>query len=457
MKGRTMKPVKPVVKKPNPSPDAANSEIWWTDSDTFASGPFFSQFPQGSWSPWQDGLFDWGTLAQSEVGFLTHCPVNKEFIECCHRLGIRCFPYVSFYFGSAKASFGNIESQTYEGVKWADHTDWFARLSQLSTDPTPWEFGSVTDGVGVSFPHTPPDPGTCVVCPNVQGYHDKMKAWVEYVMSQGADGLFVDNLGAGLGKCWGAQQGIHNHIIPDDPANPGANQKKAFAMLLQKVRAVVKQHRPDGLILGNSGDPLGLPQEVQESIDSDMLEGYICGSQGNSIVQYATRSSQQWDQYGQELQAYRNQGKQVLVISPLGSARGIREGAFLCYASARLAGFIWLGGMVGGIPMSHPQVADLYRLQLGKPLTGELSQGAIRYCVFERGLVAVNLDGVNAGNLTIQSTPIPTTYFQDLFPDSPNQPNIKVSVPGGALPIPASSGRIYLFGSTTDYGLNRLT
>ena len=147
----------------------------------------------------------------------------------------------------------------------------------------------------------------------------------------------------------------------------------------------------------------------------------------------------------------------MLVISPLGSVRGIREDAFLCYASARLAGFIWLGGMVGGIPMSHPQVADLYRLQLGKPLTGELSQGAIRYCVFERGLVAVNLDGVHAGNLTIQSTPIPTTYFQDLFPDNPNQPNIKVSVPGGALPIPASSGRIYLFGSTTDYGLNRLT
>ena len=122
---------------------------------------------------------------------------------------------------------------------------------------------------------------------------------------------------------------------------------------------------------------------------------------------------------------------------------------------------------------ADPQVADLYRLQLGKPLTRELAQGAIHYRVFERGLVAVNLDGVNAGDLSLQSPPIPTTYFHfpnipgqpnitttyfhDLSPLLPHQQNIKVFMPGGALPVPASSGRVYLLRSPTDYGLNRLT
>lgn len=427
---------------------AADSESWWMDSETFAAGTFLSQFPFVPWAPWQDGLFDWETLAQSKVRFITHCPVNQDFMDRCHSLGIRCFPYVSFYFGSAKATFGNITSPTYQGVQWADHTDWYARNDPQSVAATPWVFGNASDGVGVTFLNP------CVACCNVQGFHDKMKAWVTYVMSQGADGIFVDNLGLGLEQCWGAQQGIHNHIIPDDTAHPGANQKKAFALLLEQVRVVIKHHKPDGLILGNSGNPLGLAPEIQKSLDSDMLEDYVCGSpDGKSpIVQDVFRSAVDWDKFGQQLQEYRKKGKQILVISGLGSSRGVREDAFLCYASARLAGFIWLAG---NIPISQVTVADLYRIRLGKPVTDELSQGALRYRVFEHGLVAVNLDGVNTENLVIQSPPISAKYFHDLFPDNPAQPIIKIS-PGGTLTIPASSGRIYLFGSATDYGLNRL-
>ncbi|MFA6545531.1 MAG: hypothetical protein WCS99_14020, partial [Limisphaerales bacterium] len=34
---------------------------------------------------------DWDALAQSKVAFITHCPVNREFFQRCHALGIRCF------------------------------------------------------------------------------------------------------------------------------------------------------------------------------------------------------------------------------------------------------------------------------------------------------------------------------------------------------------------------------
>src|SRR3954454_23801989 len=44
---------------------------------------------------------DWGALAQSKVAFITHCPVNRELFQRCHALGIRCFPYVTFYQGFA--------------------------------------------------------------------------------------------------------------------------------------------------------------------------------------------------------------------------------------------------------------------------------------------------------------------------------------------------------------------
>jgi hypothetical protein len=111
--------------------------------------------------------------------------------------------------------------------------------------------------------------------------------------------------------------------------------------------------------------------------------------------------------------------------------------------------------------VSNPLVADLYRLDLGKPLTAELtdSSGGVNYRVFEHGLAAANWKATNA-NLTVESPPIPATWFYDVFaydPSSamPSAPNILVP-PAGSLSIPAMSGRVYLFGSSTDFGLNRL-
>src|SRR5437764_8935330 len=56
---------------------------------------------------------DWNALAQSKVAFITHCPVNRELFERCHALGIRCFPYVTFYQGFAIV--------TQQGVNLKDH------------------------------------------------------------------------------------------------------------------------------------------------------------------------------------------------------------------------------------------------------------------------------------------------------------------------------------------------
>jgi hypothetical protein len=297
-------------------------------------------------------------------------------------------------------------------------------------------------------------------------------------MNQGANGVFIDVL-EGREPCWGEKLGLHKHVVPDDPGNfpkppsdPSANQNKAFALLLKRTRDAIKQHRVDGFIWGNSGNPLDLPApsaltEFQQYIDGDTMEAYICQLDGHGdIVQTRTWEGDPnltWDQLGRKLQAYLGEDKRILVISNLGSKKGVREDAFLCYASARLAGLTWYGLLSPSqISVSVHLTADLYRLHLGEPLTSELtdSSSGINFRVFERGLVAVNWNQADAG-LTVSSPPIPATrFFYDLFaydsyPNTPSRPNIEV-LPGGVLTIPAMSGRIYLFGSSTDYGLNRL-
>jgi hypothetical protein len=292
-----------------------------------------------------------------------------------------------------------------------------------------------------------------------------MVTWVDYVMGLGADGMLVDNI-FGRDACWGQQKGIHQHIFPDGPnfppqtGDPASNQNEAFALLLKRVREVITHHNPDGMILGNSGNPLGVPvlEDFEQYLDSDMIEGYICCSLVTNapIVQTTTwpgDPTMTWDELGRQLQAYLRGGKQILVISdlgPSGSSKGLREDAFLCYASARLAGFIWFGAG-GHHSMADHRAADLYRLRLGAPLTEELTDvlSGIYYRVFERGIVAVNPDQVSARNLTIHAPPIPATRFFDIFPT----PGATVEV----LTIPPYAGRVYLFGSSTDFGLNKLT
>ena len=107
-------------------------------------------------------------------------------------------------------------------------------------------------------------------------------------------------------------------------------------------------------------------------------------------------------------------GKQVQALSYLGhTPYGIKEDALFCYATARLAGFVWNGGFA----VSQPEVASLYRLRLGKPLGGEVEEGGVYWRAFEAGLVAVNPERNKEGFIAFKP-PIPATRFCDLSGDS---------------------------------------
>jgi hypothetical protein len=424
---------------------------WWTDAETFHASPFAN-----NWG--ENGQFDWGTLAQAKFTFTTHCPIDKNFIDRCHQMGVRCFPYVSFFFGADHLQFGPISSNTYEGVDYSQHPDFIERDQQQN--PKSWPFGAVTDGVGVS-PSSP-----FLVCPNYEPFQQKMVDWVDYIMQQGADGIYVDNL-LFRRHCFAP----HQHIYPDNPSDPDAAQNQAFELLLSRVRKVVKSYKPEGLVIGNSGDPLGLlPNQsspgFQQYLDADTLESYICS--GPRTLKWQNLID--WDGFGQKLQAYLAQGKQILAISALvdplpdpGQTVSLpfREDAFLCYCAARLAGLTWYGG-----PMNRAEVADLHRIRLGKPLGAEVTDAASQfsYRVFEHGIVAVNWNQSSAKSFpgqAIAGAALATKlqnvqFFYDQFA-SPDNTTIDTGATSGLLQVPAYSGRVFLFGSSTDYGLNRVS
>jgi hypothetical protein len=403
-----------------------HSESWWTDVETFRAATAID------------------ALAESKVTFTTHCPIGTDFMDRCHN-DLHCFPYDTFYLGSDDVQWGAAHFNAYEGVNFGKHK--FYEFD-ANGNPKPSPFGEPTsDGVGIVLNHC------YITCPNVLEYQDKLVAWVEYIMGLGADGVFVDNLFARQ-PCFGARLGIHPHIFPNppDPADPSA-QNQAFTSLLHRVHQVVRKHKPDGRLLGNSGDPLNLPLEFQQYIASDTLEAYIC--QGVTPQNPTGRTKDwrsgppaiTWDSAGRLLQAYLARDKQILVISDLdtSSPYGVAEDAFLCYASARLAGFIW----TCGIPDSYDaNVRKLFSLRLGKPLTGELTDptSGVNYRVFERGLVAVNPDTINDKILTPRP-PIVGSIFVDVLAGASTN----------VLAVPKYSGRVFLFGASVDVGFGRVT
>lgn len=430
---------------------------WWKDAETFHASTFANDWGQ-------NGHFDWGTLAQNKFTFTTHCPIDKNFIERCHQMGVRCFPYLSFYFGAYNMQFGPIQSNTYEGVDFSQHPDFIER--DQNQNAKPWVFSPTTpDGVGVTFlnlPGPPPPPTSpFLTCPNYAPYHERMLAWVHYIMQQGADGIYVDNLLL-RSQCFAN----HAHIInPDSQNDPDTVQNQAFALLLNQARQVVKSYRPDGLVLGNSGDPLGRITGqswagFQYYLDSDTIEGYVCS--GSRLANWQGKLS--WSDFGQQLQPYLAQGKQILAISgftvtnPTGWDSQLREDAFLCYCAARVAGLTWYGG-----PLERQEIADLHRVRLGSALAPAVTDSAsqLSYRVFEQGVVAVNWSAA-AQSFSYKNpvspvapTPPAPEFFYDLF--TPSFTPIDLSATSGLISVPAQSGRVFLFGSSTDYGLNRLS
>ncbi|HPO16683.1 MAG TPA: putative glycoside hydrolase [Candidatus Hydrogenedentes bacterium] len=344
------------------------------------------------------GNNDWDALAESKVAFVTHCPINREYFARCHALGIRCFPYVTFYQGFA--------SMTYEGVNLKDHPEF------IEVD----EAGNLTR---TGFWTSEDAKNMYTTCPNVQAYQDAMVEWVHKIIEMGADGVFVDNL-CSRTPCFGPKFGKHEHVYED--------QNHAFAMLLKRVRDVVKELQPEGAVLGNSANPPSLPKEFWKYLDAEMLESYICTWVSTERwFDWTTH----WNQVGKDLQPYVKAGKQIQALSYLGhTPYGIREDAFFCYSSARLAGFVWSGGA-----LSNPDMADLYRMRLGTPLSDELEENGVHYRVFERGMVAVNPDKEKPASITLLP-PIPVKRLLDVF--------------GGGLQAWQPSGKIRL---STDTGV----
>jgi len=319
---------------------------------------------------------DWPSLAESKVKFVTHCPVNRDFFARCHALGIRCFPYVTFYQGCA--------TESYQNVNLKDRPDFIEVDAQGNLKRTGfWESEDAKN--------------MYTTCPNVAAYQDAMVAWVERIMKLGADGVFVDNISS-RAECFGPKFGKHEHLYGD--------QNHAYAMLLKRVRQLIKRYQPEGALIVNSASPLYTPAEYWKYIDADMLESYICTWVSKERwFDWKTH----WHEQGIKLRPYIAAGKQVQALSYLGhTPYGIQEDALFCYATARLAGFVWNGGFA-----TQPEVAALYRLRLGKPLGEEVEEDGIYWRAFEAGLVAVNPDRKKEGFLALKR-PIPATRFCDL-------------------------------------------
>jgi Hypothetical glycosyl hydrolase family 15 len=408
---------------------------WWSQAETFHISSY--DIVQGA-----NGAFDWRTLAGGKQSFTTHCPVDAEFIARCHVLGVRCFPYVVFYMGPSEARFGPLVSQTYQGVAWVLHPDMY-ELDQHGNRRV-WAFDQY-DGVGMVFPKP-----VELVCPNVLEYQDRMVAWVDYIMTLGADGVFIDVI-MKRERCYAT----HRHIFAEQSDNGTTAQNKSLALLLERVAATVKGHRSDGLVLGNTGDPLNLASSVaefQRHLDADMIENYICGPDGRT-TNYWAAPNPTWRELNEQLQPYLATGKRLLVVSDVGSdPQRERDNAFLCYASARLAGFIWWRG-----PHSSPIAATLSQVKLGSPSGAMMTDAnsGIQYRLFERGVIAVNWDPEEEKVLEIQ--PPPVSHLFDLYPTVAEiEPHIIDLSAGAHMPVPPSSGRVYLWASSTDYGLNHV-
>ena len=98
----------------------------------------------------------------------------------------------------------------------------------------------------------------------------------------------------------------------------------------------------------------------------------------------------------------------------------------------------------GGLRLSNPETAALYRLRLGKPLTDEKEENGVHYRVFERGLVTVNPDKAKAASITL-APPIPAKRLFDVCGSGTNQGQVIDLTATGKLEIPKYSGRVHLF------------
>jgi len=288
-----------------------------------------------------------------------------------------------------------------------------------------------------------------LVCPNSTTYVEKMLQYLQTVMEQGMDGLFVDNVSEPRVECYGQGMRVgyssrYHTVLAESPAvkfrdprltdvpvhthlYPDQNQSYAFRQLLLKIRKMVKTYGPDKIMVINGGLPYA------DCADATMIESYVCSWAWKGRRQ----NWQQLKELAQKYAPYIGRGSAVIALSYFGETQAtVKDDAFFSYAAARLSDFIWSDYQT----LNDNPATVLYRASLGPPSTSlQAAAPDVEYRWYRSGLVAINGTDREA-SLTV-AAPDARSFrsLTDLYEgrDTPvSDGKVKLSVP-------AQSGRVY--------------
>ena len=349
---------------------------------------------------------DWPSLKSGKFTFVTHVPPNRAIYKRLNAMGIRPIPYVQC-----------VHLPMYTrlfGIDLRKHGDWIAinkRGRRIRTHY--WPTGDMKNWY--------------TTCPDVPAYAEALEKWVRTQVELGAAGVFVDCVEPkSYRQCYAPEFRVHEHSHTDGVA--------AYGTILKRLRNAIKEVNPDGALLANA-NPLApnFPKQYIKHIDAFMLESYICTTVSTERW-FDWRKD--WNALGKGFASGVKAGKQLLALSYLGNTKyGIKDDAYFCYCSARLAGFVWSGcGSLKGNPASV-----LYSTRLGRPRTDQLVSHGVHYRLFEDGLVAVNPSGRDHRLMIRPKLPSGTLY------DLHEATSLEACGKNATLTIPAHSGRLYLY------------
>jgi len=362
------------------------------------------------------GSVPWRHLAASKWRFVTHTPYNREYLTALRSLGMRGFPYMTFY--------QTWIAQPHQGVRMSEHTDW------LEIDEHGhWKRTGFWDSEDAKNMYC--------TCSNTAGYRESLLAYLRQIMENGAGGIFLDNVHPGS-QCYGEKLGIHRHLYP--------TQQEAFASLMKEAQALIRRYDPEGALLVNSADPVTLPELYWPWVDCEMSESYICT--WVSTERWGDWHAQ-WNGMDKKLARWLNVGKQICCLSYVGwTSNPLKDDCYFCYASARLMNMIWQAG--NAKVYDDPECAILYRIETGLPATEEIvTSDGVHYRIFRNGMVAVNPTD-SAATLEV-SHGWPTSQLDDLYEHETLKVNWLDGKTGAVrVHIPAQSGRVFLFEPGTD-------